>query len=169
MEKDICQFEGCSREYRAHGWCVGHLEQLRNGRPLAVLRFQRPRNSPPWPCSFTGCKNKRERINGLCKSHSDQLKRGISLQPLKKTASRGSGHTNKAGYRVIGGCYEHHIIMEKILDRTLFADEEVHHLNGQRDDNRPENLELWSTKQPKGQRIKDKIEWAKEILARYGE
>lgn len=37
-----------------------------------------------------------------------------------------------------------------------------------RDDNRPENLELWNTIQPSGQRAEDKIRWAKEILDMYG-
>ena len=40
--------------------------------------------------------------------------------------------------------------------------------NGVRDDNRPENLELWSKAQPAGQRVEDKITWAIELLERYG-
>ena len=51
--------------------------------------------------------------------------------------------------------------------RYLLPNENVHHINGIRDDNRTENLELWSTSQPYGQRVKDKIEWAKEILETY--
>ena len=46
-------------------------------------------------------------------------------------------------------------------------DETVHHRNGDRLDNRPENLELWSTAQPKGQRVEDKLAWAYALLARY--
>jgi hypothetical protein len=57
--------------------------------------------------------------------------------------------------------------MQEMLGRELFPDENVHHINGVRDDNRPENLELWSTSQPSGQRIPDKVEWALEILRRY--
>ncbi|WP_442816133.1 HNH endonuclease [Streptomyces sp. NBC_01233] len=57
--------------------------------------------------------------------------------------------------------------MEQTLGRDLFEDETVHHINGVRDDNRPENLELWSSRHPKGQRVDEKVAWALEILARY--
>jgi hypothetical protein len=40
-------------------------------------------------------------------------------------------------------------------------------MNGVRDDNRPENLELWSKSQPAGQRVADKVSWALEILKLY--
>ena len=57
--------------------------------------------------------------------------------------------------------------MEEHLGRSLLPGETVHHINGIRDDNRIENLELWSTSHPYGQRVVDKIEWAIELLKSY--
>jgi len=63
--------------------------------------------------------------------------------------------------------FEHILVIEEMLGRYLLREETVHHLNGVRDDNRPENLELWVRPQPPGIRATDAVAWAREILRRY--
>ena len=67
-----------------------------------------------------------------------------------------------------GRILEHQYVMSQKLGRPLFKGENIHHINGVRDDNRIENLELWNTSQPKGQRIEEKIKFYKEFLELYG-
>lgn len=62
---------------------------------------------------------------------------------------------------------EHRLVMESVIGRYLRPEEEVHHKNAVRNDNRPENLELWTKSHPKGARVIDMLEWAREIVALY--
>jgi hypothetical protein len=64
--------------------------------------------------------------------------------------------------------FEHILVMERMLGRYLLPGESVHHLNGVRDDNRQQNLELWTRPQPTGIRATDAVIWALQILDRYG-
>lgn len=83
-----------------------------------------------------------------------------------------TGFMDKNGYRVIvysgKQIAEHRVVMERHIGRKLTKDETVHHVNGIRDDNRIGNLELWSSRHGKGQRVSDKIGHALTFLRGHG-
>jgi hypothetical protein len=84
----------------------------------------------------------------------------------------GAGFLDKNGYRLVSvngsAVYEHRVVMERSIGRALRPEETVHHINGDRSDNRVQNLELWSSRHGKGQRVQDKIKFCIEFLGDYG-
>lgn len=130
-------------------------------------------------CSVPGC-GRPFYAKGYCTAHLRRVnKHGHAREdvPIKQYRPHGTG-TYRKGYKFIrgnghpntlkhGDIAEHILVMSQHLGRPLYPDERVHHINGIRDQNNIENLELWSVSHPAGQRVEDLVQWAKEIIARY--
>jgi hypothetical protein len=185
-EKQGCRVEGCQNAATERGWCHGHyLRWVRSGDVQPDRPLSRRVN---FECSVEGCA--RTATNrGLCKTHANRKRKYGDVQADKPIRDiRGTGYLSH-GYRVVlvppalrylvngeTAALEHRFEMAKILGRPLRDDESVHHVNGDRTDNRTDgpllnfrsgNLELWSRWQPSGQRVADKIRYAIDVLEQY--
>lgn len=173
-----CAVEGCTRVRKTAGFCGAHYWRLRtHGDPgPAEVRSNRA-----GPCSVVDC-TRLTVGRGLCRMHYERQRKGRevgSAAPRRRAAGQGS-ITN--GYHVVTvspgrSRLAHRISMERLLGRPLVKGETVHHVNGDRSDNttngplderyRSGNLELWSSWQPAGQRVSDKVDYAEQLLRRY--
>ena len=73
--------------------------------------------------------------------------------------------SNGQGKRVY--VLRHRQVMEDFLGRKLFTHETVHHRDGNRSNNDLSNLELWSGRHGKGQRVEDKVDFCLSFLQEY--
>ena len=143
--------------------------------PIRKIAAKGTRNG----CIVANCDGKHMGL-GFCQFHYYRHRHGIPFDVPKqeRRANPGRyspfpGFKTQHGYRAVKDnktgrqVFVHRLVMAEHLGRPLRSDERVHHINGVRDDNRIENLELWTFSQPSGQRVADKVTWAKRLLALY--
>lgn len=175
----LCSF--CHRPSIAKGMCAAHYSRASRGidqtKPLARASYYGA------ICKQPGCSSPARSLE-LCLFHYARFRDGVPLDAPPRIAK--GKFTNSYGYVQIVNpdrttVLEHRHLMAISIGRALLPHETVHHKNGNRSDNRLVrghelrcpgtccNLELWSKQQPAGQRVADKLVWARELLRLYGD
>lgn len=117
-------------------------------------------------CGVPTCERKHVAL-GYCGPHLKRWRATGPVDPFRPirvyapVVSDCGGTYDPSGYVVVNvngrRKARHRVVMEESLGRELHPWETVHHKNGRRDDNRIENLELWTKRHGAGARIEDLV------------
>ena len=178
LEKNINEFHFSNKKknYRKSKCtqCMKKFDKERNGNLIFRIcnecnEMKKMRGKTCSKCnnsSLCWCGNIKNKTSKNCKNcHFEKLK-NVPSRFIKNTGYallKVNNHPRAYNNYIL----EHIIVMEKFLGRHLEPGENVHHLNGIKDDNRIENLELWIKPQPSGIRIEDAVKWAREVIEKY--
>lgn len=137
-----CEVAGCERPLRGARFCVMHEARLRkHGDPGSAERIKR---LPHQSCVVDGCENHAVSL-GMCALHYHRARAG--KPPERERRLRGTGGIDKTGYKyLVWGPgrrrkFEHRIVWEA-ANGPIPDGHVIHHINGNKLDNRLENLQL---------------------------
>lgn len=168
MGKKVCSIDGCGKNHVGHSYCKSHYRAFtKYGDPLISKKKVAQRGTAL--CSVQGC-NDDYFCLGLCSKHYQRQHRHGSLEDTRKKSAqsideikwRKTAKGYLTGYLKSKSVLQHRIVWEQHHGRVLHPYENIHHINGIKDDNRIENLEVWVTAQPAGQRPEDLAAWVVE-------
>ena len=167
----VCQHINCDNTFRVNTITQPHKRYCSYACKDRAAGWRKRSKRRKLTCVVRGCIAGQASC-GMCSTHYRRKRNGEDMHaPIKGDGSRRYKHKRrtktKQGYIRVNGLNEHRMIMEFHIGRKLTEKETVHHRNGIRDDNRIENLELWSHSHPHGYRITDKIQWCREFIEKY--
>jgi hypothetical protein len=144
ITKKKCSSDGCLRGVDSRGLCLLHYKRAVKSGQLTVAKPKIYSEN----CSVLGCERKSEK-RGFCGMHYRRMQRFGTLETIRQApggkVSQGGGYLT---LRIDGEKkLEHVLIAESALGFTLPPGVEVHHVNENPSDNRPENLVVCQDRQ----------------------
>ncbi len=160
--------KGTTGRYCSQKCWYGHYQEIgKNAKecPNCGKIFHGPTKTCSRECSFAYRRKQHPLRRETCEQCGVPLEKkrphirfcSIRCSMLNRSACNVDGKVRPEGYKKILNGYiqvkhngkwvfEHRLVMEQILGRPLEKHERVHHKNGRRGENGPENLELWKIK-----------------------